>query len=41
MIRPVQFAFNEQTAVNNAFQIAGDDTAIHEKALKEFDDFVG
>lgn len=40
MIRPVQFAFNEQTAVNNAFQVAGDDKNIQQKALNEFDAFV-
>src|SRR5688500_9864000 len=40
MIRPVNFAFNEQTAVNNAFQVAGKETNIQEKALNEFDTFV-
>ena len=25
MIRPVDFGFNQETAVNNAFQVAGDD----------------
>lgn len=39
MIRPVQFAFNTQTAVNNAFQ-STQDTNAQELALKEFDDFV-
>ncbi len=39
MIRPVQFAFNAQTAVNNAFQ-STQDTNAQELALKEFDDFV-
>ncbi len=40
MIRPVNFTFNEETAVNNAFQvnIAADDTQL--KALAEFDAFV-
>lgn len=40
MIRPVSFAFNEQTAVNNAFQVAGKEKNIQEKALAEFDGFV-
>ena len=40
MIRPVSFAFNEQTAVNNAFQVAGTGKNIQEKALAEFDGFV-
>ncbi len=39
MIRPVQFAFNAETAVNNAFQSTKDINA-QETALKEFDDFV-
>ena len=41
MVRPANFAFNEQTAHSNAFQ--GRKTSeldIHKKALKEFDDFV-
>jgi hypothetical protein len=39
MIQPVNFGFNEQTAVNNSFQknIAGD---IQQKALQEFNDLV-
>jgi hypothetical protein len=40
MIRPVNFGFNAQTAVNNAFQVAGADTAAQEKARTEFDNFV-
>src|SRR5687768_3267320 len=40
MIRPVSFAYNAQTAVNNAFQIAGDQLEVQEKALHEFDAFV-
>jgi hypothetical protein len=40
MIRPVNFAFNDQTAVNNAFQVAGKEKDIQEKALEEFDAFV-
>jgi len=39
MIRPVNFGFNAETAVNNAFQVAGTDSSIQEKALKEFDAF--
>lgn len=40
MIRPVGFNFNAQTAVNNAFQVKGNDNNIQEKALNEFDQFV-
>lgn len=41
MIRPVSFVFNEQTAVNNAFQsVTADENAVQEKALAEFDAFV-
>jgi hypothetical protein len=40
MIRPVHFTFNEQTAVNNAFQVAAADNDTPQKALKEFNDFV-
>lgn len=40
MIRPVNFSFNAETAVNNAFQVAGSDQDAQEKAAKEFDDFV-
>ena len=40
MIRPVKFTFNEETAVNNSFQVAGRDSNAQEKAIKEFDDFV-
>lgn len=41
MIRPVSFVFNEQTAVNNAFQSATEDNShVQEKALAEFDRFV-
>jgi Uncharacterized protein conserved in bacteria containing a pentein-type domain len=40
MIRPVHFGFNAETAVNNAFQVAGADTLAQEKAEREFDDFV-
>jgi len=40
MIRPVNFSFNAETAVNNAFQISGAEAHAQQKALKEFDDFV-
>jgi hypothetical protein len=40
MIRPVNFGFNAQTAVNNAFQVAGAELAAQEKAQQEFDNFV-
>jgi hypothetical protein len=40
MIRPVNFTYNVQTAVNNTFQLAGNDSGAQEKALKEFDVFV-
>jgi len=40
MIRPVNFTFNPETAVNNAFQVAGKSDNAQEKAAKEFDDFV-
>lgn len=40
MIRPVNFMFNEQTAVNNKFQQASGQTDVQQQALKEFDDFV-
>ncbi|HTQ63230.1 MAG TPA: arginine deiminase-related protein [Puia sp.] len=40
MIRPVNFGFNSETAVNNAFQVAGDANNVQERALAEFDAFV-
>lgn len=40
MIRPVNFGFNAQTAVNNAFQVAGSASDAQQQALKEFDSFV-
>ena len=42
MIRPVSFLYNEETAVNNAFQSAPEETTanVQQKALQEFDDFV-
>ncbi len=41
MIRPVRFGYNAQTAVNNAFQVAGQDQQqVQQQAVVEFDDFV-
>ncbi len=40
MIRPVNFSFNEQTAVNNAFQVSGAKENVQSLAEKEFDDMV-
>lgn len=41
MIRPIHFAYNAQTAVNNTFQKKSTQPDISEKALAEFDHFVG
>lgn len=40
MIRPVQFTYNAETAVNNSFQVAGNTASAQEKALYEFDSLV-
>jgi len=40
MIRPVNFTFNAETAVNNAFQSAASDDSTQGKALAEFEGFV-
>jgi len=40
MIRPVNFTFNAETAVNNAFQTATTDTGAQAKALAEFEGMV-
>ncbi|MDE3236766.1 MAG: amidinotransferase [Bacteroidota bacterium] len=40
MIRPARFMYNAQTAINNSFQQASDDSSVHEKAAEEFDAFV-
>ena len=40
MIRPVNFGFNAETAVNNAFQVAGYTGNAQQQALFEFDAFV-
>ncbi len=39
MIRPVNFSFNAETAVNNAFQTPSDDPGAQDRALSEFNDF--
>ena len=41
MIRPVDFKFNEQTAGDNKFQVAGEQENVQQQALAEFDSFVG
>src|SRR5258706_8099192 len=40
MIRPVNFGYNAETAVNNAFQLKGKEDDVQNKAVKEFDAFV-
>ncbi len=40
MIKPVQFDFNSQTAVNNSFQISSPDSEKQNKALAEFNRFI-
>ena len=40
MIRPVNFAFNPETAASNAFQVRQEDDAVQQRAEKEFDEFV-
>jgi hypothetical protein len=40
MIRPLHFLYNEETAVNNRFQVKGDQENLSEKAVQEFDEFV-
>ena len=40
MIRPVNFDFNTQTAINNTFQVFTDNKNIQEKAVSEFDGLV-
>jgi hypothetical protein len=40
MIRPVNFAFNRETAGNNAFQVRNNAKDVQQRALEEFDDFV-
>jgi hypothetical protein len=40
MIRPVNFGFNAETAVNNAFQTQTAGQHAQQQALKEFEDFI-
>lgn len=40
MIRPVNFGYNAETAVNNSFQVAGHDANAQVNALEEFDKLV-
>jgi hypothetical protein len=40
MIRPVNFSFNAETAVNNAFQVAGAGDGAQAQALNEFEGLV-
>ncbi|MES2649918.1 MAG: arginine deiminase-related protein [Bacteroidota bacterium] len=40
MVRPVRFGFNAETAVNNAFQVKGEQREVQENSLREFDSFV-
>jgi hypothetical protein len=40
MIRPLHFVYNAETAVNNSFQVKGDQENLSEKAVQEFDEFV-
>ncbi|MFY8091790.1 MAG: citrulline utilization hydrolase CtlX [Chitinophagaceae bacterium] len=40
MIRPVGFAFNAETAVNNSFQVPTNQQNVQQQALHEFDIFV-
>ncbi len=40
MIRPLHFVFNEETAVNNSFQVKAGTENLTEKAVQEFDAFV-
>lgn len=40
MIKPVNFTFNAETAINNAFQVASEDKDAQDKALAEFQEFV-
>jgi hypothetical protein len=40
MIRPVNFSFNAETAVNNAFQVKGNEQQAQQNASAEFDQFV-
>ncbi|MDN3605549.1 citrulline utilization hydrolase CtlX [Kaistella yonginensis] len=41
MVEPIAFGYNSQTAENNYFQVEQKETDIQEKALAEFNNFVG
>ena len=40
MIQPVNFGYNAETAVNNAFQVKSNEADIQQRALAEFNEFV-
>jgi hypothetical protein len=40
MIRPLHFMYNAETAVNNSFQVKGDQQNLSAKAVAEFDELV-
>lgn len=40
MVRPAHFGFNEQTAKNNYFQQATDQSTVNDQAIQEFDNYV-
>lgn len=40
MIKPVQFSFNAETAVNNSFQNKSDQSNVQAKASEEFEQFI-
>ena len=40
MIKPVNFDFNAETAINNSFQLKSNDVDIQKKALQEFELFI-
>ena len=40
MIKPVQFDFNAETAVNNSFQARSQNEVVQDKALFEFENFI-
>ncbi len=40
MIKPVNFSFNAETAVNNSFQIPSEEKDVQEKARLEFESFI-
>lgn len=40
MIKPINFDFNAETAINNSFQLKSNDVDIQKKALQEFELFI-